>query len=365
MSSKVEIRSKSGAQTTAMFARALAKCLTLVAAFVATASAQSPSTEPLIQSSNVTYLGAFALPSWANGATYGSSFFEYGGHALTFYRDPSTGKQTLYMEGDAQMAGNVAQVAIPSTLVNSTNWSSLPMATVLQNFVQLNSDPDPTSCVGNPAFMYGLLAYQGRLIMNAACSYGGAQTTSTSVGSLTLSASSQNAFYGFAPNVIAPPRALAGPMILIPPEWQSAFGGPAMTGQCCISVTGTTSSGPSMTVFDPATVGVTNPIPGNTVLFYPLSNPACGTPTVGSTTCSAEQSNIYNLTTVYGGAAWPTGTRSILFVTATGIGPYCYGSASDCNDPYLTQVLAAHALCGDRAERHAVQPNRHDQGRRL
>jgi hypothetical protein len=291
---------------------------------------------PLMQSSDFTYLGGFALPSWANGA-YGTSNFEYGGHGLMYFQDPATGKGTLYMEGHAQHPGAVAQVEVPSSFVKSEDWNALPIAKLLQPFADLPSAPDPASCTGNPSFIYGMLAYNGRLLLGAACSYGGSQTTSHAVRALDLSMGGTQGYYGFA-GAVAPPRALGGPMINIPKEWQSAFGGPAMTGNCCISVTGSTSAGPSLTVFNPDDVGNKNPIPGTTVLFYPLSNPACGL-----LHCEATQSSVYNLTTVYGGGAFPSGTRSVLFVTAHGTGSYCYGSASDCGDPILLDVKGPHA----------------------
>lgn len=310
--------------------------------FSTTAFAQS--TAPLIQKSDITYLGAFALPSWANGAKYGTSFFEYGGHALTPYRDPVSGKRTLYLEGHAHYPGAIAQVEIPSNFVTSSTWSDLPQAKILQNFVTINSAPDATSCGGNPSFIYGMLGYGGRLIVGAACSYGGSQTTSHGVSSLNLLSSEFQGYYGFS-SVVATPRALGGPMALIPQQWQTAFGGPAFTGNCCISVTGSTSAGPSLTVFDPNDVGVKNPIPAKTVLFYPLSNPVCG-----AEHCEAKQSDTYNLTSVYGGVAFPPGSRSILFITAHGTGCYWYGgwdqpSLGGCstNDPDLSEVKGPHA----------------------
>jgi hypothetical protein len=308
--------------------------------------ALAASTAPLIQSSDMTYLGAFALPSWAGKASgaYGTSWFEYGGHALTFYHDPQTGKRTLFMEGHAHNPGQVAQVEIPSAHVKSTNWGSLPMAPLLQPFASIPSAPDPSSCMGNPSFIYGMLAYGGRLIVGAACSYGGSQTTSHGAHSLNLQNSAFQGFYGFS-GAAAPPRALGGPMTTIPSEWQTLFGGPALTGLFGVSVTGSTSAGPAATVFNPNHVGVVNPIPGKTVLFYPLTNPACG-----PEHCEAVQTNVYNLTTVYGGMAFPRGSRSVLFVTAHGTGCYWYGgwdqnSLGPCPspDPYLQDVKGPHA----------------------
>jgi hypothetical protein len=79
-------------------------------------------------------------------------------------------------------------------------------------------------------------------------------------------------------------------MITIPTEWQSLCGGPAFPSLYAVSVTGSTSAGPTATVFNPNDVGVINPIPGKTVLFYPLSNPACG-----PEHCEATQSTTFNL----------------------------------------------------------------------
>jgi len=258
------------------------------------------------------------------------------------FNDPVTGQRTLFMEGHAQYSGQMAQVEIPTTFVKSTNWSSLPKATLLKPFSDVTSPVgfgplNNASCPGTPTFIYGALVFNGRLILDAACSYAGSQTASHGVRSVNLSTQDFRGWFAFG-SAEAPPRALAGPMTVIPPEWQATLGGPALTGQCCISVTGTTSAGPSLTVFNPDDVGVKNPIPGKTVLFYPLAHPACG-----PEHCEAVQSFQYNLTTVYGGLAFPRGTRSILFVVAHGIGPYCYGSASDCNDPYLTDVKGPHA----------------------
>lgn len=303
--------------------------------FCTTIFAQS--TAPLIQQSNLNYLGAFSLP---NTTWYGTSAFVYGGHGLMPYNDPSTGKRTLFIEGHAQYPGNVAQIEIPASFVKSTNWNSLPMATILQNFSDITdgklSTVDPTNS-NNPTFIYGILPYNGRLIVAASNVYSFSQNVSHGVSGLNLA--TQNDFKGFyTVNSEAPPRAVGGPMTLIPPEWRSAFGGPAFTSNFGISVVSATSAGPTLTVFNPDDVGVKNPIPGTTILFYPLSNPACG-----SVGCEATQNNVFNLTTGYGGIAFPTGSRSVLFIESQGTGPYCYGTAAECNDPYQPDVKGPHA----------------------
>jgi hypothetical protein len=297
------------------------------------APALAQSTLPLLQQSDIVYAGAFALPQ----GTVGASRFEYGGHGLTVYVDPTSGKETLFMEGHMQDPGKVAQVEVPATFVKSSDWSSLPKARVLQNFSSIGSlGSIDTGNSGNANFMYGLLAYGGRLIIGASNSYSFSQTLSHgALSSLTLTSS----FSGFQRmNSTAPVRATGGPMTLIPAEWRSAFGGPALTGQCCISVISTTSSGPAATVFDPATVG-NGTLNGQTVLYYPLATPVCG-----STGCEASTNSTFNLTTRVGGIAFPPGSRTVMFIGGHGTGNYCYGTAQECgNDTAMPDVKGPHA----------------------
>ncbi len=314
-----------------------------IPAVVSTAYAQAtPSNEPLIQSADIHYLGGFALPKSSRFGQFGTSEFEYGGHALAIYHDPGTGNTVLYIEGHDQYPGQIAAVQVPSTVVNGSNWSSLPVASVTHNFVDATAPvgpaPDPASCKGNASYVYGMLAYGDQLVMSAACSYGGSQSTSHGVRSLDLGVSNFQGWYGFESGVVAPPRALAGPMAAIPNEWQTTLKGVALTGNCCMSVISSTSAGPSATVFNPADVGAKKPIPGKTVLYYPLTNPVCG-----ALHCETTQNNIFNLTTRLGGIAWPSGTRSVLFIVAMGVGPFCYGTAIACKDPAMGDAKGPHA----------------------
>jgi hypothetical protein len=292
------------------------------------------SSAPLLQQSDIVYQGAFALPK----GTLGSSTFEYGGHGLTVYIDPSTGKETLFMEGHMQDPGNVAQVEVPASFVKSGDWNSLPKAKVLQNFAGIGNlgSVDPGNQY-NATFIYGLLAYGGRLIVGASNSYSSSQVSSHgATTNLTLSSGGFSAFQKM--NADAPVRATGGPMTLIPSEWQTALGGPALTGQCCISVISSTSSGPAATVFNPTQVGSAT-LSGKTVLYYPLATPVCG-----STGCEASTNSTFNLTTRVGGMAFPSGSRTLLFVGGHGTGKYCYGTAAECgNDTSMPDVKGPHA----------------------
>jgi hypothetical protein len=117
---------------------------------------------------------------------------------------------------------------------------------------------------------------------------------------------------------------VAGYMTTIPEEWRQAFNGPALTGQCCVSIISRSSAGPAASVFDPNQVGSASPVPATTILAYPLEHPLA--PPEG-------QNNLFNLTTQIMGIAFPPGTRSVLFFGRHGTGPYCYDTSEVCGDP--------------------------------
>ena len=228
------------------------------------------------------------------------------------------------MRGHA-WAGGVGEVKIPS------NFSST--ATLLQNIYDVadGKQVDPGEVNGQgPAFGF---VYNNRLIVSGSTSYDAdaTQVNTHGVSGFNFSVTNDfNGWYRFDPSTAANPRSLGGYMTNIPPEWQSAFGGPALTGYCCLSIISCSSAGPAATVFNPDDVGVKNPIPGKTVLFYPLSNPLASVST---------QNNLFNLATKMGGIAFPPGSRSVLFFGAQGTGPYCYGCG-------ITQGASCTSDCG-------------------
>lgn len=301
--------------------------IVLVMGLIFSAVSFAQTTLPLVQLSDLEYLGSFALP---DGESYGTSNFKYGSHGVTPYNDPSTGKKTLFLEGHPQNRYQVAQVEIPSSFVKSTNWGSLPKAKVLQNFADVTDGKISTSGITSydGGRVYGMLPYNGRLIVAVSEYYGSTQSASHGVSSLSLSDRSDfSGFYSF--NASAPPRALGGSMTTIPSEWQTLFGGPALTGNWAIPVIGSNSAGPALTVFNPDDVGAKNPIPGTTMLYYPIEHPLRP---------EASQNNYFNLATHYGGVAFPAGSRSLLFFGRHGTGPYCYGTSAECEPQYSCET---------------------------
>jgi len=266
------------------------------------------SDQPLVQQSDIVYKGSFSVPEGdgvgCNGST-GAHCFTYGG---VFGYNPNN--NSLFMHGHAWVGG-AGEVKIPP------NFSST--ATLLQNIYDVadGKQVDPGEVNGQgPSFGF---VYNNRLILSGSTYYDadGTQVNTHGVSGFNFSLPNDfNGWFRFDPSTAANPRSLGGYMTNIPTEWQSVFGGPALTGNCCLSIISNSSAGPAASVFNPDDVGVTNPIQGKTVLFYPLSNPLASVST---------QNNLFNLATKMGGIAFPPGSRSILFFGMQGTGPYCYG----------------------------------------
>jgi len=270
----------------------------------------SPSGRLLYQA-DLTYVGAFRLPSGASG---GSSF-DYGGTALAF--NPERG--SLFIVGhDWQQ--QVAEISVPEVRQAAT-IALLATATVLQPFAdaadgrmrQVESDQGQTVKVG------GLLAYRGLLYLSAFVYYdgSGSQKTSHFVSSLNLSLPADvrgpyqvgSLGAGFVSGYFAP----------IPAEWQSALGGPVLNGNCCLSIISRTSYGPAAFAIDPQQLGVVDPLPAVPLVYYPSAHPLDD---------YGSKSTLFNGSTVMGGMVFPDGTRSILFFGKQGTGAICYGTGT-------------------------------------
>ncbi|MDB6088783.1 MAG: hypothetical protein JWN85_1567 [Gammaproteobacteria bacterium] len=271
--------------------------------------AWSQSTEPLLQQSNLAYQGAFRVPQGSSDTTT----FDYGGTALTY----NPGNKSLYMVGHDWYQLS-AEISIPS-IVNSTNISSLATATILQTFAdstqgklnQINPSDPNTKKVG------GQLVYNGKLVVAGYSFYDGSGAQSTSHFARPLSLSTTGQVQGPVRIGTQYPGFVSGYMTLVPPEWQSQLGGPALTGNCCLNIISEQSNGPAVSVFDPSKLGVQSPVPATPLVGYPYPH------ILGPSETSQNQ--YFNLTTKITGVVFPVGTRSVLFFGRHGTGPYCYG----------------------------------------
>ena len=315
-------------------------------------TAADPTAARRVQAADLIYAGAFRIPQGDRvGCDYGTGAhcFTYGG---LFGLGPNGG--SLYLRGHA-WAGGVGEVSIPATLTLAET------ATVLQDIHDPSDgvEVDPGEVNGQGPFAG--LVYNDRLIVSGSTYYDadGSQTDTHGVSGLDLSrASDFDGWYRFDPALVANPRSIGGYMTAIPSEWQALLGGPALTGNCCLSIISNSSAGPAATVFDPADVGVSGVLTGTTVLYYPIQHPLEPENT---------QNEYFNLATQMGGIAFPSGTRSVLFIGRQGTGPYCYGDGAPCSDlcdgskgthayPYRHQIWAYDANDLLAVKNGAAQP---------
>src|SRR5258708_3793001 len=271
-------------------------------------------TQPRLQPSNIKYLGAFSVPTGDTvGCTYPvgqlpSHCFMYGGNALGY----NPAHNSLFFGGHDQNQ-QIGEIGIPSTISLSA------IAPVLQNLTDVTEGKlvlmgDATNYTNNK--FGGTLVYNNRLITTGFVWYlAGVQTLSHGVSGLDLSVLGN--FKGlYLMNSAAPPRAVSGWMTTIPPEWQPLLGGPALTGHCCSPGPQDSSVGPAATVFNPDDVGVKNPIPGTTLIYYPFPDHPLADPVSGNI--------YYNLTTRMAAPASPPPSPTVLFFGPQATGRYSH-----------------------------------------
>jgi len=267
---------------------------------------------PLLQQGDLIYQGAFRVPQ----GTIGSSSLNYGGTGLAY--NPT--RNSLFLVGhDWDQA--TAEISIPSQIVNTTNLNNLVTATVLQPLTDALEGKIGLINAYHPK-VGAQLVYNNRLYVAAWSYYDGAgeQTKSQFVRPLNLSTTGQvqgpfkvgNQYPGWVDRY-------AG---TVPQEWQSAFGGPALTGGAGGSIVSLQSWGPSVSVFNPNDVGSSDPVPATVLVGYPSAHPLHD---------FSSANPYFNAATVVTGVVFPQGTRTVLFFGKHGLGAYCYGPGT--SDP--------------------------------
>lgn len=263
--------------------------------------AQAPSTLPLVQAGDLIYQGSFKVPTV--GATDNEGF-AYGGSAIGF----NPARHSLFLVGKTGI-NKVAEIDIPA--LGQTAKLLQPLTDVTEGRMPLVNPTETDNRIG------GILSWGGNLVLSAFTYYDGAMTQGAShfLSSQTLATTGDLQ----GPFVVGSvrPGIVGGYMAVVPPAWHVAFGGPALTGQCCLAITGRTGQGPTVSAFDPADVGAKSPVPASVLLYPDTTHPLGGGWGVTGT--------LYNGSTSIGGVVFPEGTRSVLFFGRQGIGRFCYG----------------------------------------
>lgn len=259
-------------------------------------SSLPPAQQALLEGGDLRFLGTITLPEDdGRGVT-----LTYGGHALGMAADG----QSLYYS--CVYGTKAARVSVPDVGGR---------ATLLEPCVELAhlNELDPNDPNGKR--LGGLLAWNGRLVLSGYAVYdaGRAVTKSHWAGSSIAAAKGPFAVGNELPGL------LAGYMGLVPDDWRPLLGGPALTGLCCISIISRSSYGPAAAVFDPDEVGTKSRAAAKLLVGYPDDHQALG---------AYDRANeFFSSATLMGGIAFPSGTRSVLFIGRHG-STYCYGEGT-------------------------------------
>lgn len=277
--------------------------------------------EPLFQETNFTYTGSFRVP-------YGTGLnsFEAGGTALAY----SLANDSLFLVGHPWYQ-RVAELQIPEIRQAST-LNGLARAVVRQPLTDVLRGH--LGDIGYGPRIGGILPRGSDLIVSGYLFYNALNSQTKSHFGVRADFAQTSVLGPFTvSNALGLSGYVGGYMLTIPTRYQQAFGGPAFTGQSNLNIISTTSTGPTLTVFDPAQFGVTNPVPGVTVLGYPLSH---DTLQLGRTAS-------------VGGGVWPDGYRSVLFAVRLGTKPECYGTGTSSPALHGTRVpnTTADVYCYD------------------
>lgn len=332
----------------------MARCMRVLAIALVTfllqpTGLQAQTTAPLLQKQDLVYQGTFRVPN-----------SDYGGGAIAY----NAANNSLFTTGH-DWYQQTAEISIP-TATNTTNPNNLVTAQILQPYVDATAGRRGSVNPGDPngTVIGGYLVADNKLHISVFSFYdaSGTQLSSHFTRPLDLSSGGSQVQGPF--KIGSDAHFTSAYMGVVPPEWQSLLGGPALIGNCCRAIISVQSSGPSISVFNPSSVGAA-PAPATRLLGYP----APYTLGPGATTTN----NIYNLATSINGVVFPRGTRSVLFFGLHGTGRYCYGEASECGGdpvnpykgnhayPYVTQVWAYDAndllaVKQGSKQQHQVQP---------
>ena len=255
---------------------------------------------------DLVYQGAFRVPEESNGES-----FSYGGQAMAY----NSVADTLFI---GSLGSKVAELSIPSPS-KAKAAAQLPVA----SFVQPFRDPAEghlRDIAKDGVALDGLLVHDGRLYGTGVIFYDAtnAQRLSHFGRSLDLSRADVTGMHQVGETGKA--GMVAGYMATVPPEWRSALGGPAVTGQCCLSIIGRTSFGPGLFAWNPADLGRRDPLPAIPLLYYTQDHATLG-PWEGT-------GEMFGATTEMAGVAIIDGTTTVLFAGRNGMGPFCYGEGT-------------------------------------
>ncbi len=288
---------------------------------------------PLFQLNDLAYLGSFALPTGKKG----SASFEYGGNAIAF----NPANNSLFMASNFDEGLNVAEVKIPAVLSPAGVPGKLPVASVLQAFVDLGQllRVDAGGHATAPILGYedlstgGLLVTGNGLTGGMYMGYNGVEPEDSShshfrTNGLNLKALNSATFSGLMDIRMTPSqptgRVHGGYMAEVPEQWRAWIGAKYVTGAAGQNRIQYSSSGPALFGFDAVNPKASS---GGPLVYYPFGHALQW----GDDSVTTPQL-LFNGTTKVDGVAFVPGTRSVLFFGSNGLSRIGYGVGPRFND---------------------------------
>ncbi len=299
----------------------LGGCATSEPLPAAEAPAAALASVPRVEAGDVWYLGAFRVPVLGTEDHEGLRF---GGNALAY----DAGRDSLFLIAH-DWHQLTAEISIPQPR-QAPSADELPRARLLQGPTdatggRLGAISDPPN--REQARIAGQLRVGDSLLLGAFHYYdsAGQQVASHFRRPRDLTTGPGSVRGPVRLGGPTPARWLGGYMTAVPPAWQAALGGAALTGLTGVPIAGNASNGPTLAVFDPrALIDPERQPRARLLVGYPLNAPLA----------PLEVRNpVWNFSSEIGGAAFVAGTRSVLFFGRHGTGPYCYGDGEQCRDP--------------------------------
>jgi hypothetical protein len=298
---------------------------------------------PRVGPANLHYLGAFRLPAGVPpGCAYG---FDYALTSLAF--NPQ--HQSLFINNHAYEQ-KTGEVTIPTP---SLDPAHLPVATYLQHPHDITEGRLQCVLAGGGAYwdrceMGDVLVYGEKVLGTSYIFYdGGHQAVLSHFYSNKLVSEAGDTVGLFDVGSIGA-GFVAGHLCHVPPEWQAAIGGTALTGQSCLSIISRTSFGPSAFAFNPQDLvgmGQHETLPATPLVYYDEAHQ-----NLGRWDQQTDVNHYFNMGTQIRGCAFITGSRSVLFFGVQGLGVPCYGE-SDLSAPPPPGLYDGHCYDPARSDK--------------
>ncbi|GFE60848.1 fibronectin type III domain-containing protein [Geobacter sp. AOG2] len=290
--------------------------------------------DKVIQSTDLTYIGAFRVPSGTYGGSDDTKYsFNYAGFAMPIGVAYNAANNSLIMSGHGNNS-YVAEINIPA-IVNSSNISALNIATVRQNFTDVSRGHHVFTNEG--LIIGGFLVYNGKLIVGATDYYAfdNAQETWSHFVNSNANSLATGTFAGdytvTSTGNGGPPVSISNEYMTTVPDnsssggtnWQTALGGTVLAGAMSPNIVSRTSLGPAAVTFNPD--NFSSNTPHNVLMYWPGDGSHSPADSVFVGSGLGEGRLFWNGSTQLNGVVFPNGTKTVLYFGNTGTGTtVCY-----------------------------------------